>query len=431
MFMQLPPNVKKYLSKQNNVKWKIETAGNKKLFNNIVVIPALKESENVKILLKSILKNEKKFLQETLFVFVINNIPTDELAIKKDNIKLLGYLKEELFKHPVIQIGVIDASTENKEFPVKDGGVGLARKIGMDLSLRYFDYSNSKKKLLINLDADCTVSENYLETIITEFNNNKYSAGYVHFEHPLPHNIEKQKAIINYEIFLRYYVLGLKYANSPYAFHTVGSTIICDYESYIKIGGMNKRKAGEDFYFLEKLAKIADIKFLKSATVYPSPRISDRVPFGTGQRVRRFINGEKDEYLIYSPAIFEVLKNWLNIFQSEILSAERFLGKAKIIDKELYNFLISQNFVSDWGRILINSKTETQIKKQKKIWIDGFKTLKLIHYLRDNKFPQETMFKALDDLLNKMEIKNSIKRTEAIPNIETQLQYLRLLRKIS
>ena len=431
MFMQLPPNVKKYLSKQNNVKWKIETAGNKKLFNNIVVIPALKESENVKILLKSILKNEKKFLQETLFVFVINNIPTNELAIKKDNIKLLGYLKEELFKHPVLQIGVIDASTENKEFPVKDGGVGLARKIGMDLSLQYLDYSNSKKKLLINLDADCTVSENYLETIITEFNNNKYSAGYVYFEHPLPHNIEKQKAIINYEIFLRYYVLGLKYANSPYAFHTVGSTIICDYESYIKIGGMNKRKAGEDFYFLEKLAKITDIKFLKSATVYPSPRISDRVPFGTGQRVRRFINREKDEYLIYSPAIFEVLKNWLNIFQSEILSAERFLGKAKIIDKELYNFLISQNFVSDWGRILLNSKTETQIKKQKKIWMDGFKTLKLIHYLRDNKFSQETMFKALDDLLNKMEIKNSIKRTEAIPNIETQFQYLRLLRKIN
>ncbi len=429
--MQLPPNVKKYLSKQNNVKWKIETAGNKKLFNNIVVIPALKEFKNVKTLLKSILKNEEKFLDETFFVFVINNTSTDKFAIKKDNIKLLGYLKEKLFNHPVLQIGVIDACTDNKELPVKGGGVGFARKIGMDLSLQYFDYSNSKKKLLINLDADCTVSENYLETIITEFNKNKYSAGYVHFEHPLPHNIEKKKAIINYEIFLRYYVLGLKYANSPYAFHTVGSTIICDYESYIKVGGMNKRKAGEDFYFLEKLAKVADIKFLKSATVYPSPRISDRVPFGTGQRVRRFIDGEKDEYLIYSPAIFEVLKNWLNIFQNEILSAEKFLEKAKIIDKELYNFLISQNFVSDWGRILSNSKTETQIKKQKKIWMDGFKTLKLIHYLRDKKFPQETMFKALDVLLNKIGIKNSIKRTEAIPNIETQLQYLRLLRKIS
>ena len=47
----------------------------------------------------------------------------------------------------------------------------------------------------------------------------------------------------------RYYVLGLKLANSPFAFPTIGSTMICDYESYIRIGGMNKKRAAGRFLF--------------------------------------------------------------------------------------------------------------------------------------------------------------------------------------
>jgi len=213
----IPDNVKKYLSKQNNSTWKIET-GSEKLFNNIIVIPALNEFENINNLLESILKNEKEILQKTLFVFVVNNTSNEKLEIKDNNQKTLNFLRNSFLKHSVLQIGIIDASTREKEFPVKNGGVGFARKIGMDLSLKYFDNSNKNKKLLINLDADCTVSKNYLSTIVEEFNKNNHSAGYVNFEHPLLQNIEEQKAIVNYEIFLRYYVLGLKYANSTYAF---------------------------------------------------------------------------------------------------------------------------------------------------------------------------------------------------------------------
>ena len=71
-----------------------------------------------------------------------------------------------------------------------------------------------------------------------------------------PVDNDETKAIICYEIFLRYYVLGLKFAKSDYAFHTIGSTMLCTPDAYVKVEGMNKRKAAEDFYFLEKLAKI-------------------------------------------------------------------------------------------------------------------------------------------------------------------------------
>ena len=427
--MQLPERVKKYLSKQNISTWQIET-DSKKLFNNIIVIPALEESKNVKRLLQSIEENDKKYLTETLLIFIVNNSEKHNLKVKEDNLKLLDYLKKHKTKNPILHIGIIDAVSENKMLPEKEGGVGFARKIGMDLSLAFFDYSNNKKKILISLDADCTVSKNYLERIVTDFNKNNYSAGYVNFEHVLPENTEEQKAIVNYEIFLRYYVLGLKYANSPYAFHTVGSTIICDYENYIKVGGMNKRKAGEDFYFMEKLAKVANINEIKSATVYPSSRISNRVPFGTGQRINRFLLGERNEYLLYSPKIFEVLKNWLDVFNNKNLTAKEYLNEAKEINIELYNFLLQQSFYNNWTKIVENSKTDIQLAKQKKIWMDGFKTLKLIHYLTDNEFPKENMFFALNYLFEKTKTINEINNKELLPPLVTQLKYLKLLKEI-
>lgn len=84
--------------------------------------------------------------------------------------------------------------------------------------------------------------------------------------------------------------MGLEVSGSPYAFHTIGSTMACDAEMYVKIQGMNKKKAAEDFYFMEKLSKNVKIHKIISAKVYPSSRGSWRVPFGTGRSVTRFFN---------------------------------------------------------------------------------------------------------------------------------------------
>ena len=268
----------------------------------------------------------------------------------------------------------------------KVGGVGYARKIGMDLSLNFFDFENDRKKIFISLDADCLVSENYLETIIDKFNRDDLHAAVIKFQHPFPKEEYEKAAIINYEIFLRYYVMGLKYANSHFAFHSVGSTIVFDVEGYLKVGGMNKKKAGEDFYFLEKLAKSYEVVQIKDTMVFPSPRVSSRVPFGTGPRVKRFLENPKDEYQLYSPVCFEILKLWLEVFSDNKLSRNSgtLLKEAKSINKALFNFLIREKFEESWNKIIENSKTELQLERQKINWMDGFKTLKLIHYLRDN-----------------------------------------------
>ncbi len=441
--ISLPAFVKAYLEKYGLSGWGVETAKDKK-YNNIVVIPAIQEYENILRLLYSLIQIDNKYLNETLFLFVINNSADANEDVKKDNqltLKLFqSILRKDYSQNSIshelidggINIGFIDASSSGNELPAKDAGVGLARKIGMDIALTLFNYQINSKKIIICLDSDCIVERNYLSAIVEEFNNKKISAGHVQYEHILPEDEIEKKAIICYEIFLRYYTLGLKYAQSPFAFTFIGSTMLCDVESYCKIGGMNKRKAAEDFYFLEKLAKVTSIKKIASTKVYPASRPSWRVPFGTGQRINRFIENSRDEYLLYNPQSFIVLQKWLEVFNSDNNHDEKELfAKAEEIDPGLFTYLKDNSFENNWNRILGNSKTKEQINKQKMMWFDGFKTMKLIHYLRDNGYPQIQMFDALDELFELMNIKIANQRTQAIPGIDTQIEYLNLLRSIA
>jgi len=432
--MSVPQYIEKYLTKQNLSDWKIEFTGDR-LFNNIIVIPATDEYNNIKNLFLSLSLNDPKIISDTLIVVVVNNKVSENKNIILENQNTLTYLRNEAnSENDFLNLGIVDASSSGKWLPHNNGGVGFARKIGLDLALRYFDYSADQKNILILLDADCTVSNNYLHAIIENFSKKNIQAGVINYEHLLTNNINQNAAIINYEIFLRYYVLGLSYANSAFAYHSIGSTIICDVVSYVKVGGMNKKKAGEDFYFLEKLAKINRIASIQEATVYPSARISERVPFGTGPRVKRFLNSSQNSYLLYSPQTFVILKQWLIEFGKSSSTESwisRILHEAKCINHELFDFLISQNFAKDWENILNNSKSEDQVKKQKIIWMDGFKTMKLIHYLRDKSFPNINMFSALNELFDKLNFRFDFKTAEQIPSIDTQIKYLNFLRKLS
>lgn len=424
----LPDNVNIYLKKYSLPDWSIERIENK-LFDNVAVIPAISEYENLKKLIKSFSQNESKYFNNTLLLLVINNTQTSSPGVKDDNAKTIDFLRK--INPGNLNIGFVDASSAGKELPENHGGVGLARKIGMDLALTIFDYSSTSKKIIISTDADCTFDKNYLTEIVNNFNNRNLSAAAANFRHDISGDDGNTLAIICYEYYLRYYVLGLKYAGSPYAFHTIGSTMACDYESYIKIEGMNKRKAAEDFYFLEKLAKVVSVENISSTTVYPSRRASWRVPFGTGQRVNRFLSKERDEYKLYNPEIFEILKNWLAALNKNSGLVSDYLSAAESIHPELYKFLIKQEFDRAFGKILNHAGSEKQLNLQKKLWFDGFRTLKLIHHLRDNVSPDINTFDAIDILFEKMKISCNIKRNkDGIPELSVQKEYLELLRKL-
>jgi len=438
-----PELVEAYLKRQSPKPWKLEWI-EKKGISNIIVVPAIAEFENLEILLTSLVNNKPDYFSSTLVIFVINNKPTNSKEVKESNKKSLKLLRSIIWQlgidNPLVRkvidsslgIALIDASSKGKELSEKDNGVGLARKTGLDLALTAFDYSIEKKKIMICLDADCKVEKDYLNTVVDEFNNKNLFAATINFSHHISGTDELTEAIIPYEIFLRYYVLGLKYANSPYAFHTIGSTIAIDRNAYIKAGGMNKKKAAEDFYFLQKVAKNYKVNKIVTTTVYPSSRHSWRVPFGTGRSITRFLSNNRNEYLLNAPIVFDVLKKWLILFNDKnINGTKNLLVEAGKIHQELKTFLIQRKFPEQWDRILKNSKNSRQLQYQKQNWFDGFKTFKLIHHLRDNAYPEINMFDAVDQLFLKAGI-NIIKKKEgeSIPEFDVQREYLFKLREL-
>jgi len=436
----IPKAVEDYLKKYGLNDWAIETpliSG----INNVVVVPAIAEFENLKKFLKSFINQDPLYFDSTLLIFVVNNTNSSGDEVKLDNQQTLIYLRNIMTGSPEdalgrevldsdINFGVIDAASPRKTLPEKDGGVGLARKIGMDAALNIIDFSSKGKKLILTTDADCTLDQDYLKEVVSRFNKQNLSAAVVNFKHDAAGNDILTDAIICYEIFLRYYVLGLKYAGSPYAFHTIGSTMICDYESYIKVEGMNKRKAAEDFYFLEKLAKNVRIETIDSTAVYPSGRGSWRVPFGTGQRINRFLSKIQAEYMLYNPESFNILKQWHEVFYSPgKTEITYYLNSAKEIHPELIRFLYYQSFEPDMINILKNSKSEEQLQIQKTRWFDGFLTLKFVHYLRDNGLPEINMFDALDKLYGYLNMPWIPERNNKdIPDINIRRDYLEILR---
>jgi len=210
------------------------------------------------------------------------------------------------------------------------------------------------------------------------------------------------EAITAYEIFLRYYVLGLKFALSPYAFHTIGSTITCTADAYVAVEGMNRRKAAEDFYFLQKLAKYRGIGKIKETSIYPSARVSGRVPFGTGRKMYELSAAGRCEIAFYHPLIFLVLKDFLcliNGLNSPLSTSGRHsLSKCRSIDPGLADFLEKSGFIKVWEKLKQNSKERTGLLRHFNNWFDSLRTLKLIHYLRDNRFESREMFSAVEGL---------------------------------
>jgi hypothetical protein len=241
-----------------------------------------------------------------------------------------------------LQIAFIDASSEGMALPDRDG-VGLARKIGMDRVLEVLGGKRGLPPLLICLDADTLVDDQYLPAIEHFFSENDAMAAVIPFAHQDFGDDSILEAITHYEIFLRYYVMGLKHAGSPYAFPTVGSTITCTEPAYVAVRGMSLRQAGEDFYFLNKLAKTGRIGHINNTKVHPSVRPSDRVPFGTGPSVLKHLHNPRDRCMGYHPEIFNIIKIFLTIFVIIPFGMRRkyYFGPGKSIGSWRYSSMLS------------------------------------------------------------------------------------------
>jgi hypothetical protein len=384
----IPSSISRYLdSKGIRGPWRIAGTARRD-FQGAVVIPALAEKDSLFETLDSLAGNPREFLSRFLILVVINNRSDANPADKVDNGETLDLISTGKRISRNLQIGWIDAASNGLELSPKDGGVGMARKIGFDLALPQLAF-NSSPPLLLSLDADTLVRPDYLPAILKHFQGAKEGGAVIPFCHQRGKETEQQAAIQRYELFLRSYVLGLERAGSPYAFHTVGSAMACRAEAYARMGGMNHREAGEDFYFLQHLAKTAGVGKMEGTVVYPSPRVSHRVPFGTGRSMSRLLAAESGAVLFYRPECFQILKDWLALVAENLESeGEDIFLEGRRISEELGSYLTQIKFAPTWKKLTNNCHAPPLLLKAFHNWFDGLKTLKLIHHLSAGPYPR-------------------------------------------
>jgi glycosyltransferase involved in cell wall biosynthesis len=289
-----------------------------------------------------------------------------------------------------------------KELPHKHAGVGLARKIAMDEAARRFETIDTPEGVIACFDADSLCEENYLLEVVNHFEQHSKSSGCaIHFEHPLLGNLNKDiyQAITEYELFLRYYTHAQLYCGLPYAYQTIGSSMAVRSAAYQKQGGMNRRKAGEDFYFLHKIIALGHFTELKTTKVIPSPRQSDRVPFGTGKAVNKWL--EEKSLTTYSPQTFVDLKAFTDqVEQLWLITDADLVTLLEDLPSCIQSFLVNNRFANSLTSIKNNSATQATFTDRFYRWFDAFKLLKYVHYARDHYHANIPILKASEWLLN-------------------------------
>src|SRR5690606_8697368 len=194
-------------------------------------------------------------------------------------------------------------------------GVGLARKIGSDLAASLIQQKICADEWIYVTDADADLPDNYFS-----IQNEAYLENTSAVVFPIRHiaGSETTEAVYTatclYEQALDYYMRGLRWSGSPYAFPTVGSAMAIRAKSYCEARGFPKKAGGEDFYLLNKLAKLGRILFFENIEIKIESRLSTRVPFGTGPAVEKILSLENpaEEYSYYAPEVFQALKQWIS-----------------------------------------------------------------------------------------------------------------------
>lgn len=366
----------------------------------IVVVPSYDEPEITGLLDSIVLCREPACGVE---VIIIVNAPdgASEESIS-NNHKSIQNIKTWKKEHSdcFFRLFVIDVTDEEP-----DGwSVGLARKTGMDEAVRRFDRLNKPDGIILSLDADCKVESNYFTAVYDEMHGRRNrSACSIYFEHPISGKEFPDKvyrSVMLYELHLRYYFQGLAFTGFPYVHHTVGSAIAVKALSYVKAGGMNRRMAGEDFYFIQKLVPAGGYFNLNLTTVFPSPRSSSRVPFGTGVAISRLTDGNNEIFQTYNFQAFRELKTFFSLIDKIFLCEN---NDPEFAYSNLPPGIRQFTDIVEWRSKIVEIKRNTagiqSFSKRFFSWFNMFKIVKYLNSVHVSFFKKEPLNESASELL--------------------------------
>jgi hypothetical protein len=311
--------------------------------------------------------------------------------------------------------------------PRKHAGVGLARKIGMDEAIYRFTLTDNPDGIIACFDADAVCDKNYLVEIESKFNTDKKAnACSVYFEHPLEGTdfpAVVYEGIAGYELYLRYYYQALRFTGFPFAYHTVGSSFAVRAKSYVHQGGMNRKQAGEDFYFLQKVIPHGKFIEINSTRVIPSPRPSVRVPFGTGATIHKLLEHEISDVETYHFQAFRDLKELFRLIP-ELYTADKDYIEQVIAALPAYmaDWLVSVDFMENIREIEQNSSGLEAFIKRFFLHFNSFKILKFLNHAHERHFSKQAIQDVAIMLLDALKINYTNKDAKSLLMIFREME---------
>lgn len=352
----------------------------------VLAIPCFDETS---VFVEKLQKQEFTITGSVLIILVINQ-PTDTFS--EINNALMSFFRAWKCVWEMSNLCLYQSTNPKQHWLIVDRcqtgippkqGVGLARKIAADIACRLWSDNKLDGPWLHCTDADTDIPADYFFSPEPNFS----ACVFQHQHTPDPTDPLLTQATQFYQCALHYYVKGLQWAGSPYAFNTIGSTIAINLQHYTAVRGFPKRNAAEDFYLLNKLAKVGPIFNCETVQVDIQSRLSHRVPFGTGPAVASIMSGlaEGTPYCYYALECFYLLKEWLDklpdVARTHSMPIET---DPKVIDalthlgiEQVLQHLKQQNSHYDIALKSLND------------WFDGFRTLKFIRYLQGEYYPPQ------------------------------------------
>ena len=373
-------------------------------FGHVLVVPAYGEEQSLFDTLGSVPRGPDG---DTLVIVVLNARGDSPEGVHRANDAARQRLlqeasaAEESDGHPVTTLSyphgrilMIDRAQKDRFLP-EGQGVGLARKIGNDLALRLHAEGRVASPWIHNTDADTLLTNDYFEQT-KEIAGEEIAAALYFFEHRVGDDDSLARAARLYEISLRYYTLGLAWAGSPYAYESMGSCVAVRPEAYAAVRGFPRKNAAEDFYILNKLAKVGAIARLGGAPLRLEGRVSHRVPFGTGKALSDMLSDRRGEsgFRLYHPAVFAHLAAWLRVLSA--LARSRGRMEEALAEMPRGNpFFRADLLLESLERLDAFPAMREAVERSEKpvvmlrhfhTWFDAFRTLKLIHALSEGGF---------------------------------------------
>ena len=389
--------VTKYLDRYAEAEAAINLPGRQ--YDYSLVIPAFNEDK------ESVVNVWKKIRPDTSFlvILVINSHIEDDLSARMlvDGLTKHRTTRQITDRAQLVEKTGEDNSRENNS-PEKMGpdlliidrfshghsidrkrGVGLARKIGMDIAASLINQGVIAGNWLFTTDADAELPENYFNVEAKDTD----AALIYPFMHFAESGLELPMQL--YEISMLYYAAGLRWANSPYAYPTIGSTISCSPDRYASVRGFPKRNTGEDFYLLNKLRKTGEVRLTGGEPIVIAGRFSDRVPIGTGQAIKAIdeLDSPIVDFTFDHPGCFTQLKHFLDWLDTISAKQPEHLATG---DPDTDNYVQQIGLMQHYQHKRQQSPTPKVMRKHLDDWFDGLKTRQFIHHFRNQRFGRIT-----------------------------------------